>query len=144
MQLLKEGAIDFTSPTPDSSEYACLTDIADIIQPTLERYFILVSLLEADPDSDLSAIEAAAFQVAQRLNALYGTDSPDYFDPSLFATFMAELANQGFIVQAEQHTKLTESFAQLSIALKSLLDSDMQFNVLQAVKEVRREALQAT
>jgi len=140
VHLLLQDGDDWKTPQPDSSHYACLTDIAEFIEPTLERYFIVASLLESHPEISPDTLKSSAALVAERLNSIYGTDSPDFFDASLFSTFVKTLEETGFLSQQENQLVLNQEFETLMQASKMLLDSDVQYNVLQSTQEVRLDS----
>ncbi|MBT4493997.1 MAG: glycerol-3-phosphate 1-O-acyltransferase PlsB [Gammaproteobacteria bacterium] len=117
------------APPPASFEYNCLKDLSSITDPTLERFYIVIALLEYFPGMSQGELENAASGIAAQLSALYGINSPDFFEKSLFSTFLNTLND------CESATVST-----LEPSVARTLDPDVRHNILQAVKHVGGQA----
>jgi len=70
---------------------------AEIVQPSLERYYLSVALLlEQSPGSVTRAeLQGRCAQAAEQLSVIYWLNSPDLFDPVLFENLVDALLRQG-------------------------------------------------
>ena len=118
------------APTPDSKAYVGLKDVASISDPILERFYIVLALLQRVSEPTLKSLENASSGIAEQISALYGINSPDFFEKSLFASFLGALKTDGLI---NPELSPAASFAQLEEAVSQTLDPDIRYNIMQAV-----------
>lgn len=81
----------------------CLRLLGQLMQPSLERgYLLLAVLLEAGP-GQLSTDELSrrSRQLAERLAVLSGLDAPEFFDTRLFVSLVENLEAEGLLWQEE-------------------------------------------
>ncbi|MEE4361305.1 MAG: glycerol-3-phosphate 1-O-acyltransferase PlsB [Pseudomonadales bacterium] len=78
--------------------------LARIIMPTLERDYIVLSLIAAQAESGVEReqLEAACVLTAQRMARLYGLDAPEFFDRTLFRRFIDLLVERG-LAHSDSH-----------------------------------------
>lgn len=119
-------------PPPESPAYNSLQDIANITDPTLERFYIVMALLQQSNRPSLKVLESASAGIAEQLSVIYGINSPEFFDKSLFSTFLGVLKSEN-IVDAE--LAVSENFTPLESVTARSLDADVRYNILQAVKK---------
>ncbi len=119
-------------PSPESPEYNSLQDIASITDPTLERFYIVMALLQQSNRPSLKALESASAGIAEQLSVIYGINSPEFFDKSLFSTFLRQLKSEQVV---DTELAVSENFAPLESATARSLDADVRYNILQAVKK---------
>lgn len=124
------------APSPESRAYNCLQDVSRISDSTLERFYIVVALLQQDSTVTLRGLESAAAGIAAMLSSVYRINSPDFFQKSLFTTFIATLQQQG---QVSASLERQEAFDQLEIAISRTLNPDVRYNILQAISHRQRE-----
>lgn len=127
--VLHQYGPSLTVPRPDSTEYSALTDITQITDATLERFFIVLALLRSSPASTTKELETVSAGIAEQLSVLYGINSPDFFDKSLFSTFLTTLKRQKVI---NPELAATEGFEAVESLIARSLDADVRYNVLQA------------
>ena len=86
-------------PARGSTGYGRLDRLARVILPTLERYFIVVALLEAHDDGAWATneLETACVLTARRMARLSGIDAPEFFDATLFRRFIDVACAQGLL-----------------------------------------------
>lgn len=84
-----------------------LQSLADSISPMLERYYLTTTVLLQAGSGQLqqAQLEQRSQQLAQRMALLFGLRTPDYYDRSLFHTFLQTLQQTG-LVQSDQDGKL--------------------------------------
>ncbi|MCS5584889.1 MAG: 1-acyl-sn-glycerol-3-phosphate acyltransferase, partial [Pseudomonadales bacterium] len=119
-------------PPPESPEYNSLQDIASITDPTLERFYIVMALLQQSNRPSLKTLESASAGIAEQLSVIYGINSPEFFDKSLFSTFLRQLKSEQVV---DTELAVSENFAPLESATARSLDADVRYNILQAVRK---------
>jgi glycerol-3-phosphate O-acyltransferase len=119
-------------PSPTTDKYANLTDLAEIIEPTLERFHIVTAILKHGPVDSTDQLENAASGIAQQLSTIYGLSAPEFFDKKLFARFITTLRQQRCLDEQVGVTS-EPKFDRLSYIVQAYLDSDVSYNVLQAI-----------
>lgn len=134
LEVIIHNGEELTIPPTESTAYKCLQDIAGITDPTLERFYIVMALLQHATDPSTRKLEISSAGVAEQLSVLYGINSPDFFDKSLFATFLSALKQQHII---DSELNRADGFAALESITASTLDPDVRYNILQAVSKVR-------
>lgn len=81
---------EWRRPAPTSLEAIRLSLLAASTIQTLERYYLAIALLLQSGSNTISqeALEKRCHLMAQRMSVLYGLDSPEFFDQSLFRGFI--------------------------------------------------------
>ena len=130
--IIKTYGSQIAIPSPESSEYNCLQDIASITNPTLERFYIVIALLKQSNRPSLKALESASAGIAEQLSVIYGINSPEFFDRSLFSTFLGELKSEQIV---DAGLAISENFSSLESVTARSLDADVRYNILQAVRK---------
>ena len=128
--IIKRRDVGLTAPEPESPEYSALSDMARISDATLERFFIVVALLRAATTASPKELETVSAGVAEQMSVLYGINSPDFFDKSLFANFLTTLKRQKAI---GSELEIADGFNAVEASIARSLDADVRYNVLQAV-----------
>lgn len=136
IDLLQFDGETISAPEPTSAHFACLSDLAEVIQPTLERFLIVATLLHEQTDGTIREIETNAAGVGRQLSAIYGINSPEFFERSLFSTFIATLRAEGIIATRDGHIEVKQDFERLQKVIAATLDPDVRYNVLQSVSSL--------
>ena len=94
-----EERTEWRRPPPTSLEAAQLSLLAQATIQTIERYYLVVALLLQAGSGALGqeALEQRCHLMAQRMTVLYGLDSPEFFDKSLFRNFIDLLLRRNVI-----------------------------------------------
>jgi glycerol-3-phosphate O-acyltransferase len=121
------------APAPTTDEYASLTELGEIAEPTLERFHIVTALLQADDQLSMKDLEKAAAGIAHQLSAIYSINSPEFFDQSLFARFITTLSSRGCIKTEGNRLNRGDQFDPLKRRIEKYLDNDVRYNVMQAI-----------
>ena len=84
-----------------------LSMLAQATIQTIERYYLAISLLLKAGSGAITqkALEQQCQLEAQRMNMLYGFNSPEFFDRALFENFIDLLRERG-VIQAGEGGKL--------------------------------------
>lgn len=122
-----------TAATHGSDRFASLIELAEIVEPTLERFHIVSALLIHEENRSVRHLESDAAAIAQQLSAIYGINSPDFFERSLFSTFINTLKSEGLVSTEDNLVKKQVGFPDLAQLISHTLAADVQYNVLQAI-----------
>lgn len=127
-----------SAPAPIAEEYVQLTDLGEIVEPVLERYYLASALLESGSVSSRPEAETAASTIAAHLSVIYGIDSPEFFDKSLFTNFLNILKNEKRLTIDGDALQADESLTKVTRSVERLLDTGVAYNALQAIEQLRK------
>jgi glycerol-3-phosphate O-acyltransferase len=130
IEILNEVVI---TPTYGSKQFASLHELAEIVEPTLERFHIVNALLSAGENRSIQTLESDAAAIAQQLSTIYGINSPDFFERSLFSTYIKSLKSSNLVSIEDGSVTEGNGFLEFAAVTASTLDADVQHNVLQAM-----------
>lgn len=119
-------------PPPTSDASAHLTDLAEVIEPMLERFHIVCTLIKHSTFDSQESLESSASGIAQQLSTIYGLSAPEFFDKKLFNRFLDTLIAQGCLDE-NLHICDELKFERLAYVIQTVLDNDVSYNLLQAV-----------
>jgi glycerol-3-phosphate O-acyltransferase len=73
--------------------------LGQIMVPMLQRFYLAIALLVKNGSGTLTRakLETLCQKSAQRLSMIYGLNSPDFFDKSLFQDFVTALREQNVL-----------------------------------------------
>lgn len=123
-------------PDANSNCYQQLQVLAAPVEQSLERYFMTLALLAQQGSGNLTEDEVVdlCHLLGQRLSVLYADDIPDFFDRSLFTSFVNALIRLNYLQKDEETGVLTFDHRINDIAshAKYVLSPDMM-QILQQV-----------
>lgn len=124
-------------PSPTSSSYAELNVLAQGVRQSLQRYFMTVSLLTQQGSGRISRkrLEDLCHLLAQRLSILHEFSAPEYFDKTVFRSFIETLINSG-VVQGDEEGNLRFDDRLIKIASEARLILDAETR--QAIQQITR------
>jgi len=94
--------------------------LANIIDETIQRYHIVLTLLQRDQPVELKGLAQQSTQIAERLAQLHGIRAPEFFDVKVLQTFIEQLQQQQYIDALDQvNTAALTSLHQLTRELLS-------------------------
>ncbi|WLD59009.1 glycerol-3-phosphate 1-O-acyltransferase PlsB [Salinispirillum sp. LH 10-3-1] len=123
---------DFLIPSTDPSLATQFIAVGRLMQPTLERYYLTLAVLQAHGQYSLTVadLEAQAQQLAQRMSILNGLNAPEFFDKTLFRRFVLTLREKTVIAtDAEQRITFDQRVPEAIAAAESLLNPELVRNV---------------
>ena len=130
------GDVILSVPETNSSRYQQLQVLATPVEQSLERYFMTLALLAQQGSGNLTAEEVVdlCHLLGQRLSVLYADDIPDFFDRSLFTSFVNALIRLNYLQTDAETGVLTfdERINNIAHYAKYVLSSDMM-QILQQV-----------
>jgi glycerol-3-phosphate O-acyltransferase len=136
MKLLQvnEDRSEWLRPAPTSLDAIKLSLLAEATIQTLERYYLVVALLLQAGSGAIGqeALEQRCHLMAQRMSVLYGLNSPEFFDKSLFRNFIDLLRDRN-VVETSEDGKLTFGAPLLGVAAdaQSVLSERIRHSILQ-------------
>jgi len=121
-------------PASTSLEAIRLSILAQATIQTIERYYLAIALLlQAGSGSiTLEALEQRCHLMAQRMSVLYGLNSPEFFDKSLFRGFLDLLLRRD-VIQASADGRLSFGEPLLGVAADAqlVLSEQIRHSILQ-------------
>lgn len=132
----REGSDSYSTPGPGTLEYAQLMQLAKVILPVLELYYMILTLLIRNDKKNLSHVELEelCFLTAQRIALIYQQFSMDYFDKKLVSNFIASLIAQGYLVNEEGALKYKPALTKANKDARLLLSTQMRTSMLHILK----------
>jgi glycerol-3-phosphate O-acyltransferase len=136
LKLLESNAdqSEWQRPPPTSPEAIRLSLLAQATIQTLERYYLAIALLL---QAGSGAIEPAALEerchlMARRMTVLYGLNSPEFVDKSLFRNFIDLLIRRN-VIQMSEDQKLMFGEPLLGVAADAqlVLSEQIRHSILQ-------------
>jgi len=125
---------EWQRPAPSSPAAIQLSLLAQATIQTLERYYLVVALLlQAGSDRMASEmLEERCHLMAQRMSVLYGLNSPEFFDKSLFRNFIDLLRQRG-VIETSPAGKLAfgPALAEVAVDAQWVLSEQIRHSILQ-------------
>jgi glycerol-3-phosphate O-acyltransferase len=121
-------------PPPTSLEAIRLSVLAQATIQTLERYYLAIALLLQAGSGAITpeALEERCHLMAQRMTLLYGLNSPEFVDKSLFRNFI-ELLRRRNVIQISDDQRLLFGEPLLAVAADAqlVLSEQIRHSILQ-------------
>ncbi len=136
---------DLISPAPNSEDHNQLVILAAPVKQSLERYYMTLALIAQRGSGNISVkqVEDLSHLLGQRLSVLYEFNSPEFFDKSLFQSFIKVLTQQGYICTNEQGAIAFErNFSNMAEGAKLVLD-EATLQMLQHITTFNDDELKA-
>jgi len=124
-------------PPPESPAALQLSMLAQATIQTIERYYLSISLLIRAGSGTISqkALEEDCQAAAQRINMLYGYNSPEFFDRALFANFIDLLRERGVIrVGTAGNLEFDEVLVRVAADTQLVLSEQIRHSILQVAR----------
>lgn len=125
---------EWQRPAPTSLEAIRLSVLAQATIQTLERYYLAIALLLQAGSGVITheALEERCHLMAQRMTVLYGLNSPEFVDRSLFRNFI-ELLRRRNVIQLSEDEKLLFGAPLLGVAADAqlVLSEQIRHSILQ-------------
>jgi glycerol-3-phosphate O-acyltransferase len=125
---------EWQRPPPTSLEAIRLSLLAQATIQTLERYYLAIALLLQAGSGTITpeALEERCHLMAQRMTVLYGLNSPEFVDKSLFRNFIALLLKRN-VIQMLDDNKLMFGEPLIGVAADAqvVLSEQIRHSILQ-------------
>ena len=121
-----------------SQEFSRLNLLAETTQPMLERFVLMVPLLNQTEKPSRNQLENQSKLVAERLSILHKINAPEFFDKKLFATMLQSLRDQGLITGGQgKGLASTEALDKLFEVTHHMVRSTTQRAIKQALRAIK-------
>jgi glycerol-3-phosphate O-acyltransferase len=124
-------------PAPDSPGAMQLSMLSQATIQTIERYYLAISLLLKAGSGEMTqkSLEQQCHLAAQRMNMLYGFNSPEFFDRALFENFINLLRERG-VLKAGEGGKLEfdEVLVRVAADAQLVLSEQIRHSILQVTQ----------
>jgi glycerol-3-phosphate O-acyltransferase len=136
LNLLQSNAdrSEWQRPPPTSPEAIRLSLLAQATIQTLERYYLAIALLLQAGSGNITpeALEERCHLMAQRMTVLYGLNSPEFVDKSLFRNFIDLLRRRNVIQMFDDKTLLFgEPLLGVAADAQVVLSEQIRHSILQ-------------
>ncbi len=125
---------EWQRPAWTSLEAIRLSMLAQATIQTIERYYLAIALLLQAGSGKIAqqALEERCHLMAQRMSVLYGLNSPEFFDKSLFREFI-DLLRRRHVIEAAADGTLTFGAALFGVAADAqlVLSGEIRHSILQ-------------
>ncbi|WP_204352648.1 glycerol-3-phosphate 1-O-acyltransferase PlsB [Salinicola halophilus] len=113
-----------------SSEHLRL--LGQLVQPTLERAYLLVAILLRHPNGTLTrdSLEAHGRHLAERLTLLAGLDAPEFFDKRLFSDILDTLMSRGWLTIEHECLHYAEALPRAQARSRALFDPELRHRIV--------------
>ena len=129
-----EDSSEWHRPPPASVEAFQLSLLAEATIQTIERYYLVVALLLQAGSGAIGqeALEERCHLTAQRMSVLYGLNSPEFFDKTLFRHFIELLRRRNVIAAGEDGViKFGEPLLGVAADAQLVLSEQLRHDILQ-------------
>jgi glycerol-3-phosphate O-acyltransferase len=121
-------------PPPTSAEAMQLSLLAQSSLQTIERYYLTIAVLLKAGSAALTQamLEERCHLMAQRMSIVYGFDSPEFFDRSLFENFIDKLRERGVVsTSSEGKLEFGEVLTRVAEDAQLVLNEEIRHSILQ-------------
>lgn len=140
--LLAEGLIEveedkLVAPHTNTLEYARLNTLGQAIRETIERYYIVISLLinHGSGALDEEQLEKLSQLVAQRTAIVYMFNSPEFFDAQVIKRFIRTLKRENLLQELpDGKIGYNDALLQIEADTRRILSADIRRNIAQHTK----------
>ena len=124
-------------PPPDSPAAMQLSMLSQATIQTIERYYLAISLLLKAGSGAMTQklLEQQCQLAAQRMNMLYGFNSPEFFDRSLFENFIDLLRERSVLKAGEGgNLEFDEVLVRVAADAQLVLSEQIRHSILQVTQ----------
>ncbi|KXS39827.1 MAG: glycerol-3-phosphate O-acyltransferase [Halomonadaceae bacterium T82-2] len=146
-QLVEQGLLEtradgWQRPPGHTLAHEQLQLLGSLIQPTLERGFLLLAALLAQPSGSLTRddLEERSRGLAERLTLLSGLNAPEFFDRRLFSGLLDALLAEGWIWETEGHLAFDALLGEALARSRSLFDPTLRRRLWQIAQPAAGDA----
>ncbi|HEX3395483.1 MAG TPA: glycerol-3-phosphate 1-O-acyltransferase PlsB [Steroidobacteraceae bacterium] len=125
---------EWQRPPPTSLEAIRLSVLAQATIQTLERYYLAIALLLQAGSGNITAeaLEERCHLMAQRMTVLYGLNSPEFVDKSLFRNFIDLLRRRNVIqISGDKTLLFGEPLLGVGADAQIVLSEQIRHSILQ-------------
>ncbi|MCL6417392.1 glycerol-3-phosphate 1-O-acyltransferase PlsB [Aestuariirhabdus sp. Z084] len=134
--LICEGEA-YKRPDSGSTEFVVLNLLGKAIAQTLERFYVVASLLSSNHHHPMTAeeLENQCHDLAQRLSIINGLNAPEFFDKALFRNFISTMRQRNAVVHQEDGTlKSSQLLLDVTQNARRVLAADVRHSITQVTR----------
>jgi glycerol-3-phosphate O-acyltransferase len=94
----------YCSPPAGNANQHRLQMLSSIIEPTLERLYIVIGLLASDEIRTRESLQEDSRKIAHKMSRIYGINAPEFFDARLFNLFIDKLIEDEVVSEGADGT----------------------------------------
>jgi glycerol-3-phosphate O-acyltransferase len=123
----------YVSPPAGDPNQHKLQLLSTVIEPTLERLYIVIALLATQGEAPRTreSLQEDSRKIAHKMSRLYGINAPEFFDARLFDVFVDKLIADGVVRESDDgtltHGRVVEDVLKAS---RSVLDPEFRYAIL--------------
>ncbi|SFH91987.1 glycerol-3-phosphate 1-O-acyltransferase PlsB [Modicisalibacter xianhensis] len=131
--LLRHDNGTWRRPPSHDADSERLSLLGRLIQPSLERGYLLLAALLRYPSGSLTreALEEHSRQLAERLTLLSGLNAPEFFDRRLFSGLLDTLEKEGWLWREAQHLCFDKALEAAQLRGRVLFDPVLRHRLRQ-------------
>jgi glycerol-3-phosphate O-acyltransferase len=130
--LTRDGECLVRPPTGSARAYQLLM-LGQIMVPMLQRFYLAIALLVKNGSGTLNRtkLETLCQKSAQRLSMIYGLNSPDFFDKSLFQDFVTALREQNVLRRnSAGYLEFDDDLESIGVDARLVLGEEIRHSIL--------------
>jgi glycerol-3-phosphate O-acyltransferase len=131
--LLKVDNDHITQPEATHVRFHSAWLLSRSMQETWQRYAIVLRVLEKEQNIGRAQLEKQSQTIAERLSALYGMHSPEFYDKNVLSSFVLALKENKHVSSQENGSL---SFSQNSSTLKDVIDPLVWPEIIQHLEQI--------
>ena len=121
----------------ESAQWMQLQLLARSASETLQRYSIVLELLQQAQPIQRAELERHSITLAERLSAIHGINAPEFYDKKVMTTFIASLKAQELLqVNDDGQQIAAPAIGELSDAIDELIDPPVLQTIRQSVQQL--------
>jgi glycerol-3-phosphate O-acyltransferase len=140
--MMDAGAQLWRRPAPTSPAAMQLSLLAQTTIQTIERYYLAIALLIRAGSGAITqkVLEERCQLMAQRMTMLYGFNSPEFFDRTLFENFIDLLRARGVIdLDEEGRLRFGDVLIRVEADAQLVLSEQLRHSILQVMHSAAPE-----
>jgi glycerol-3-phosphate O-acyltransferase len=95
--LLRQEGDELLPPDAHCKQFHSAWLLSRCMQETLQRYAVVLTILDKEKVISRSALERESKKVAERLSTLYGLSSPEFYDKNVLSSFISALKDNHWL-----------------------------------------------
>lgn len=120
----------------ESAQWYRLRLLANSASETLQRYCIVLELLQQAQPIMRADLEKQSITTAERLSSIHGIDAPEFYDKKVMSTLIASLKQQGLVeINDDGQQIAAEPVGELSDQVDELIDGPVLQTIRQSVEQ---------
>mgnify|MGYP003636688991 FL=1 len=131
--LLKSEENEILPPAATSKAFYSFWLLNRSIQETLQRYAVVLTILKKEQTISRGRLEKQSREFAERLAALHGINSPEFFDKNVLSTFIHALKDNA-LINASNEGQLEHS--ETSEALLATVENLISPEITQRLQQI--------